>query len=162
MNKYEILRKGNQVAAVELNCAESEEKIYAYKSQRFIAQRVEIEAESEEQAIKIFSQSNVENLQVASAKEVSSNYSTGKKVYSFVEGVGWLLVVIGVLFTIAILAQLGSTYNTSSVVVISGIIPGLGLALGGLLSIASAQVMKATIATAENSQKILEQLSTKN
>ncbi|HCH1011445.1 TPA: hypothetical protein NKP47_005310 [Vibrio parahaemolyticus] len=162
MSKYEILRKGNHVAAVELNCAESEEKIYAYKSQRFIAQRVEIEAESEEQAINIFSQNNAETLQVASAKEVSSNYSTGKKVYSFVEGVGWLLVVLGALFTIAILAQLGSAYSISAVTVISGIIPGLGLALGGLLSIAAAQVMKATIATAENSQKILEQLSIKN
>lgn len=163
MKKYEILCKDNQVAAVELNSAESEANIQTYKSHRFIAQSVEIEAESEEQAIKIFLQKNAAPLQVTSSKEVSSNYSLGRKIYSFVEGAGWLLVIIGVIFTIATLAELISTYSVgSTVAVITAIIPCLGLALGGLLSIALAQIMKATIATAENSQKIIEQLSSKS
>ncbi|UYI49451.1 hypothetical protein OFO16_15585 [Vibrio natriegens] len=163
MKKYEILCKGNQVAAVELNSAESEANIKTYKCHRFIAQRVEIDSESEEQAIKVFLQKNATPLQVTSSKEVSSKYSIGKKIYSFVEGTGWLLVIIGVLFTIATLAELISTYSSgSTVAVISAIIPCLGLALGGLLLIALAQIMVTTTATAQNSQKIIEQLSNKS
>ena len=153
MKKYLIMIKNDEVVAIEQETLHFEEDIKHYKQKGFIGEEAEviIEADSEADAIRKFSPQ----------KKVTTNYNTGKSVYSFMEVVGWIFVAIGIIIAIISVATFILQFNriaTFSALLLASI-PGISLSIGGLFAIATAQVMKATIATAENTQQILEKMS---
>ncbi|EKO3997959.1 hypothetical protein ACJLUZ_001642 [Vibrio cholerae] len=166
MEKYEILLKGKDAVAVELGTFQSPKDIDKYVKQGFVEQDVEILSSTPEDAInKFFGRpvlDSYSSFNSAPENELNANtsvesYRTGKAVYSFIEVIGWVLVCIGALAFVISLAQLNSRMTVVAVIV--EVAPSFSIIFSGLISVAMSQVMRATIATAENSQKILDKLS---
>ncbi|MGM0583379.1 MAG: hypothetical protein ACQEUZ_01845 [Pseudomonadota bacterium] len=92
------------------------------------------------------------------------SYAAGRSVSSFVEFLGWLVVIFGVVVAIAGLAG-GGIFGVASRGFGSGeapflfhllaMIPGLGIALGGFIVVAMSQHFKATMDTAEMTRELL-------
>jgi hypothetical protein len=78
--------------------------------------------------------------------ELKTKYGTARGVASFIEFVGWLVVIIGVF-----VGFLGGSSNAGLV----GILIGAAVAFSGLMLIASAQVVRATVDTADNTQHMV-------
>jgi len=83
---------------------------------------------------------------IASARpEYNSDYGAARGISSFISGVGWVVVVIGVLIA---LAGAGQGYALA-------ILPGLGLAVAGIIVVASGQVTRAAVDNADHTREIL-------
>jgi len=78
--------------------------------------------------------------------EPKTKYGTARGVASFIEILGWLVVIIGV-----IVGFQGGSSNAG----VAGILVGAAVAFSGLMLIASAQVVRATVDTADNTQHMV-------
>ena len=86
-------------------------------------------------------------------------YRTARAVFTFLEIVGWLLVCFGALVALAGFGTGGiagmSLHDPPAVVRLIAMIPGIGILVGGLISVAFVQVGRATVDNTEISSKIL-------
>lgn len=171
MNKYTIMSKGGDFVAVELGLFQTPKDIEHYKSLGYYGdednQSLLVYANTKEEAIAKFQNGEIEQIIVEPKRSkadrevpATPNYKTGKFAYSMLEIFGWILIVLGILAAVVSLNQLSGYrgYNSGFAMTIALLTPGISMAIGGLFSIAFAQVMKATIATAENSQMVLEEI----
>jgi hypothetical protein len=78
--------------------------------------------------------------------EPKTKYGTARGVASFIEVLGWLVVIIGVFVGFQ-----GGSSNAG----VAGILIGAAVAFSGLMLIASAQVVRATVDTADNTQHMV-------
>lgn len=77
--------------------------------------------------------------------EYNSDYGAARGISSFISGVGWLVVIIG------IFSALAGTGQGSAL----AILPGVGLAVSGILLVASGQVTRAAVDNADHTREIL-------
>jgi len=82
------------------------------------------------------------------------SYSTARKIFSFLEFVGWAVVVIGVIAVLALL-QASSGYAPSGIGFM-GFMAGMLIALVGLLFVGAVQSWRAQVDSAEYSQQMLK------
>ena len=85
-----------------------------------------------------------------------SNYPTALIVARLLGYCGWFMVVVGVIVMVGGLSGF-SSYG-SGFLALLGILPGIGIGISGLLTVAAAEVTKAIIDTAENSTKIVNMM----
>lgn len=167
MNQYEIMKKENELVAVELGTFGTPDELERYEKLGFIEQNKNISAKNNQEAILKYTNSdyidNVENIpqnksQIYNKISDSNRYNTARYVYKFIEFVGWVCVGSGILFFIVLASQV-PTYASSFGLVLATSLPGLSLAMGGVVTVALSQILRGTIDTAENSFKILEKLT---
>lgn len=83
---------------------------------------------------------------IATARpEYNSDYGAARGLSGFISGVGWFVVVIGILTALAGIDE-GS---------VLAILPGLGLAVSGIIVVAAGQVTRATVDNADHTREIL-------
>lgn len=170
MNKYEILKKDDKLVAVELGTFGTPDELEHYSKQGYKEQDEEISAQNKNEAISEYMDTNRTkniSLEVSTSPDDSektnntsdsTRYSTAKFVHKLAEIVGWVCVVLGILL-VMIFAGQNPTSGHSFSLVIGSSIPGISLAIVGLLTVALSQVLRATIDTAENSFKLLDKLT---
>ncbi len=89
-------------------------------------------------------------------------YGTARAVYSWLEFVGWATAILGCLMIIIGFASggvLGGMYSGRDIPIgfrLIAILPGLGLAIGGVFSVAYVQTARANVDTAEMTREMLE------
>ena len=85
------------------------------------------------------------------------SYSTARGVFTLLEFVGWAVVVVGVIASILGGGSIGDAYGRSPPfeVLMLALLPGIGIAFGGLVSIALVQSSRANIDTAEMTRDML-------
>jgi hypothetical protein len=81
---------------------------------------------------------------------MNSNYGVARGIFSLVELLGWLVVAAGI-----VVATVGLGAGTADATVFA-ITSGIGLLVGGFISVAGAQIGRANVDTADNTQRILE------
>ena len=85
------------------------------------------------------------------------SYSTARSVFTLLEFVGWAVVAVGVTASILGGGSIGDAYGRSPPfeVLMLALLPGIGIAFGGLVSIALVQSSRANIDTAEMTRDML-------
>jgi len=86
---------------------------------------------------------------VTDSHSQSSKYTTARGVAFVIEFLGWSFVVIGIFAMI---------YASSKQQGVVGVLIGIGVIVGGLLQIMGAQIVRATVDTADNTNAILTEL----
>lgn len=90
--------------------------------------------------------SSVSASPIASGRpEYNSDYGAARGISSFISGVGWFVVIIGIFIALAGTGQ-GSAL---------AILPGIGLAVAGIIVVASGQVTRAAVDNADHTREIL-------
>lgn len=89
------------------------------------------------------------------ANRVPTHYGTAKGVSTFLAFVGWLLFAAGIIAALIGFNSFNGPYGMVDITTILMTLPGLGFAFSGLLMVASAQVVKATVENADNTREIL-------
>ena len=84
-----------------------------------------------------------------------SKYGTTRSLCSFLALVGWLLVFVGV---IILGTEANSELNHYQHFDLNALLPGIGIAIGGLITIMGAQTTKATVDNADQTREILIEL----
>ncbi len=90
----------------------------------------------------------------------NSRYQTARAIFSIIEFLGWVVVVIGVMVAIVgfssggILGRLSG--NTPVLLKLFAMLPGLGFSFFGILSVAVAQVWRSQVDSAEYAREMLQ------
>ena len=82
------------------------------------------------------------------------SYSTARGIFSILEVIGWIMVAIGIFAAIA-LAGTTSRHAPAGAGLIA-MLPGLGITVGGFLSVGLVQSWRANVDTAELTQQMLK------
>ena len=82
------------------------------------------------------------------------NYATARGIFSLLEFVGWVTVIGGVILAIAFGNSVGKYARPEAAV--SAVLPGLIVALFGLLFVGAVQAWRASVDTAEYTQQMLK------
>jgi len=88
-----------------------------------------------------------------------SEYKTARGVSGFIEFIGWLVVIFGVVISITGVISVPRNSGGASFI---AMLPGLGTAIAGLFLVMGAQVTKATVDNADHTREILKILSRGN
>lgn len=82
------------------------------------------------------------------------SYEVARKIYSFMEFIGWSLVAIGVLFGVGMAASVGEFAGAGGA--ISALLSGAVIAAVGLFFVGGVQAGRALVDTAEYTQQMLK------
>lgn len=108
-------------------------------------------------AVEQYSDSDFKDLDVDKFKNRSNNlyeseYKAARAISSFLSFVGWLLFLFGI---VVALKGMSVSWQVPEFSTMTMAIPGIGLSMGGLISVAAAQVTRATVDNADHTREIL-------
>jgi hypothetical protein len=89
---------------------------------------------------------------MAVAASMDTRYGTARVLASFLEVIGWIVIVLGCLGSIMATINFG----------LWGSLAGIGAVFSGLIIIVFAQVLKATVDTADNTRAMLAEMRRQN
>lgn len=93
----------------------------------------------------------------ATGSNFKTSYGAARSTSTAITFIGWAMVFIGVIATfIAIVAGLDSEHGGLALL---GVLPGLGIAVSGLLLVVAAQVTLAIVDNADHTREILKVLN---
>ncbi|MBO1520640.1 hypothetical protein [Oceanisphaera pacifica] len=151
MNKYNILDKNGELAAVELGCFDTPDKTKKLEDQGYKSLDLEVTALSESKAIESYKsgkyKENPDNntIKPQQRKNVKAHYvyETNDFIVGLLSVVGWLSLIGGVFLTFLLISESG---------ILIGIY-GIAVSLLGMLLLASSIITRALIEIAVNTRK---------
>ncbi|EGU35942.1 hypothetical protein VII00023_08884 [Vibrio ichthyoenteri ATCC 700023] len=152
MNCFAILEKSDIKIAVNLNKETSEDELNALKLEGYKVILEQVEAESSSDALQRAKQ--LKKTKATAQIEYQSKYKTGLLVGKIIAVIGWLMMIVGIENMLAGSVRTMDQYIWSYGIMFSAMLPGFGIFLSGLFSVAASQVIKATVDNADNTHRI--------
>ncbi len=100
------------------------------------------------------------NAPASNMEKAESNYSTAIGVANILMYCGWFIVAIGIIAAFMGLGSISKYATGLQILISTG--PGIGVAISGLFMVATSQVTRAVVDTADNSREMLKLLQNKN
>lgn len=151
MNRYVVLEKEDIKVAVDIETDTSGQEISELKSEGFVITAQSIQADSTEAAI-------AQSMNTKANVSPDSIYRMARRISLLISWGGWIVFGVGIVVLILGLNALGGPFGGVLLFALSQAMPGAGIMILGLLMVAAAQMLNATVDTADNSRRILEHL----
>lgn len=160
MNSYVILAKADTFLAVNMLDEHSGSEIRSLQEQEFSIVCDRVDAASSEQAILDWQAKHESTLYSPTTVKSASaaSYDSARSVASTVGGIGWIIVLLGIILVIVGLSAVNTRFGFGFLQVMTAMAPGFAAMLSGIFLVALGHVVRATANNADHTSQIMKHL----